>query len=243
LKLFLLNKGISHRLSCPYTPKQNGVAERKHRHIIETTITLLRTAKLPSKFWSYACQTATYLINRMPTVVLHNSSPFEMLFGSSPTITHLRIFGCACFPLLKPYNSTKLQAKTTKCVFLGYATKYKGYLCYHVPTMRMFVSRHVIFDEHQFPYSDLVSTPSNTLQSSPLSSCPVTIINTANSIVSTSSVSPSHPSTTHTLAPSIDSVSPQSITAPLSTSSLLPVAPDISMQSNLDSHGFIPDNL
>jgi len=105
------------------------------------------------------------------------------------------------------------------------------------------MSRHVIFDEHQFPYSDLVSTPSNTLQSSPLSSCPVTIVNIVNSIVSISSVSPSHPSTTHTLAPSTDSVSPQFITAPLSASHLLPVAPDINMQSDLDSHGFIPDNL
>jgi len=183
----------------------------------------------------------------MPIVVLHHSSPFEMLFGSSPTITHLRIFGCACFPLLKPYNRTKLQAKTTRCVFLGYATKYKGYLCYHVPTMRMFVSRHVIFDEHQFPYSDLVSTPSNTIQSSPLSSCPVTIINTKNSIVSTSPASPSLPSTTHTPAPtpapSANSISPQSITAPLSASPLLPMASDISMHSDFDSHGFIPDNL
>ena len=71
----------------------------------------------------------------------------------------------------------------------------------------------------------------------------MTIINTANSIVSTSSVSPSHPSTTHTPAPSADSVSPQSITAPLSASPLLPVAPDISMQFDFDSHGFILDNL
>jgi transposase InsO family protein len=89
LKNFLLDRGISHHLSCPYTPEQNGVAERKHRHIIETTITLLQTSKLPSQFWSYACQTATYLINRMPTTVLHHSSPFEMLFGSSPSLNHL----------------------------------------------------------------------------------------------------------------------------------------------------------
>jgi len=109
--------------------------------------------------------------------------------------------------------------------------------------MRMFVSRHVIFDEHQFSYSDFVSTPSNTIQSSPLSFYPVTIINTTNSIVSTSSVSPSHPFTIHTPASSTDSVSPQSITTPLSASPLLPVAPDISMQSDLDSHGFIPNNL
>ena len=109
--------------------------------------------------------------------------------------------------------------------------------------MGMFVSRHVIFDEHQFPYSDLVSTFSNTLQSSPLSSCPMTVVNIANSIVSTSSMSPSHPSPTPTLAPSTDFISPQSITAPLSASPLLPMAPDISIQSDLDSHGFIPDNL
>jgi hypothetical protein len=135
-------------------------------------------------------------------------------------------------------------------MFLGYATKYKGYLCYHVPTMRMFVSRHVIFDEHQFPYSDLVSTPSNTPQSTPscpLSSCPVPIVNTENSIVSTIPASPSHPSTTHTPvhtpAPYADSVSPQSITTPLSASHLLHVAPDIIMHSDFDSHGFIPDNL
>lgn len=58
---FLADKGISHHKSCPHTPEQNGLAERKHRYIIETTVTLLQTTKLPSKFWSYACQTATYL--------------------------------------------------------------------------------------------------------------------------------------------------------------------------------------
>jgi hypothetical protein len=135
LKQFLLDKGIAHHLSCPHTPEQNGVAERKYKHIMETTSTLLHTAKLPSKFWSYACLTVTYLINRMPTPVLLHKSPFEMLFGSSPELNHLRIFGCACFSLLRHYNHNKLQPKTSKCVFLGYGIKYKGYLCYHVPTL------------------------------------------------------------------------------------------------------------
>ena len=111
----------------------------------------------------------------------------------------------------------------------------------------MFVSRHVIFDEHQFPYSDLVSTPSHTIQSSPLSSCLVTVVNTTNSIVSTNTTSPPRPFTTPTPAPtptpSTDSTSPQSVTAPLSTSPLLPVAPDINIHSDFSSHGFILDNL
>lgn len=38
---FIVNKGIKHQLSCPYTLEQNGLAEKKHRHIVETTITLL----------------------------------------------------------------------------------------------------------------------------------------------------------------------------------------------------------
>lgn len=93
----------------------------------------------------------------MSTPVLHNKSLFEMLFGTYPLLTHLQIFGCACFPLLKPYNTTKLQAQITKCVFLGYVRYYEGCLCYHVRTKRMFISMHVIFDEQNFPCTDLVS--------------------------------------------------------------------------------------
>ena len=50
LKNYLFTKGIVHQLSCPYTPEQNGLGERKHRHIVETAITLLQTAHLPNKF-------------------------------------------------------------------------------------------------------------------------------------------------------------------------------------------------
>ncbi|KAM1135223.1 hypothetical protein TB2_044217 [Malus domestica] len=70
LQKFLKTNGILHQMSCPYTPKQNGLAKRKNRHIVETAITLLQQASLPSKFWFHACAITTYLINRMPTPVL-----------------------------------------------------------------------------------------------------------------------------------------------------------------------------
>lgn len=57
--------GVIHQSSCPHTPQQNGIAERKHRHIIETTRTLLINANVPLKFWGDAVLTAGYLINRM----------------------------------------------------------------------------------------------------------------------------------------------------------------------------------
>ncbi|RVW12197.1 Retrovirus-related Pol polyprotein from transposon RE1 [Vitis vinifera] len=52
---------------CPYNSAQNGRVERKHRHVVETGLALLAHASLPMEFWQYAFQTATFLINRMPS--------------------------------------------------------------------------------------------------------------------------------------------------------------------------------
>lgn len=104
-----MDKGNRHQLSCPCTPEQNGLAKMKHRHIIETTITLLQTASLPLIFLSFACQDVVYLTSRMPIPILNNKPPFEFLFNSIPNINHLKVFCCSSLSLLKPYNSTKLQ--------------------------------------------------------------------------------------------------------------------------------------
>ncbi|KAE8730191.1 hypothetical protein F3Y22_tig00003041pilonHSYRG01077 [Hibiscus syriacus] len=68
-------------------PEQNGVVERKHRHVIELALVLLAQASLPFKFWAYAVVTAVHLINRLPTRVLEGISPFEntsLNFGLNP---------------------------------------------------------------------------------------------------------------------------------------------------------------
>lgn len=154
LQFFLLKHGILHQKSCPYTPQQNGIVERKNRHIVETTLTLLHQSHLPPKFWYCACATAVFLINRMPCTTLKMSCPFELLHKTIP-LEFLRVFGCACFPLLKPYNSNKLQAKTSRCIFLGYAPGYKGFICYNPVSSKFIVSRHVVFNESSFPYHSM----------------------------------------------------------------------------------------
>ena len=53
-KSYLSHHGISCHLSCPYTTQQNGVVERKHRHVVETTVTMLSQASMPSSYWSFA---------------------------------------------------------------------------------------------------------------------------------------------------------------------------------------------
>lgn len=108
---FLQQEGISLRMSCPHTPQQNGVAERKHRHIIEMVRTLLIQSNLPSKFWVDAVFTSIFLINRLPSNTLGGISPFENLFGTIPSYSNLRVFGCLCFPNLTPYTSHKLESR------------------------------------------------------------------------------------------------------------------------------------
>jgi transposase InsO family protein len=157
-KEFLSLKGIIHQVSCPYTPEQNGISERKNRHLRETAVTLLQSASLPPLFWYHACAIATYLINRMPTPVLNMCSPFECLYRQLSPVDMLRVFGCACYPLMTPYRANKLQPKTMRCIFVGFANGYKGYICYNPISHKFIISRHVFFDESFFPYASL-STP------------------------------------------------------------------------------------
>jgi hypothetical protein len=51
---------------------------------METGLTFLGQCKAPLRIWNYAFETSVYLINRMPTFVLVNESPFEYLFQRSP---------------------------------------------------------------------------------------------------------------------------------------------------------------
>jgi transposase InsO family protein len=152
LSNFFANCGITHRVSCPHTHQQNGAVERKHRHIVETGLALLSHANIPLRFWDDAFQTACYLINLLPQLLLKNISPFEKLFHTMPEYNFLKTFGCACWPNLRPYNSHKLQPCSTQCVFLGYSISHKGYKCFHIPTGRTYISRDVIFLETQFPF-------------------------------------------------------------------------------------------
>ncbi|KAM1047539.1 hypothetical protein ACFX2C_026882 [Malus domestica] len=160
-KQFLDTNGILHLVSCPYTPQQNGLAERKHRHIIETTVTLLSAARLPQQFWFHACSHAVFLINRMPCQNLEMVSPYVKLFAQSPSLSSLKIFGTAVYPYLRPYNVNKLQARSDECVFVGYSIGYKGVLCYNRTTQRLLLSRHVIYDENVFPFKKSHSSSVN----------------------------------------------------------------------------------
>ena len=143
-------------------PNRMGVAERKHRHVVECAFTLLSHLKLPRSYWSYAVSTAAHFINRLPTPNLHYQSPWEVLFLSKLDITHLRTLGYVCFPLLRSYDTHKLQPHTTPCIFLGYPAFTKGYICKDPITSRIYIPRHVFFNEAEFyPFQSLPTSPTS----------------------------------------------------------------------------------
>jgi histone deacetylase 1/2 len=152
---FFQRVGITHHVSCPQAHQQNGSAERKHRHIVEVGLSLLANSSMPLKYWDDAFLTATFLINLLPSKVLQFDTPTQKLLGITPNYESLRVFGCACWPNLCPFNKHKLSFRSKQCVFLGYSPLHKGVKCLDVSTGRVYISRDVVFDENIFPFASL----------------------------------------------------------------------------------------
>ena len=93
-QVFLQSKGIISQRSCPSTPKQNGVAERKNRHLLDVVRTFLLESSVPPRFWYEALSTAVHLINRLPSPTTNYVSSFSKLFGHSPLYSDLRTWLC-----------------------------------------------------------------------------------------------------------------------------------------------------
>ena len=149
---FLKINGIIHRKSCPYTSPQNGLAERKLRHILETGLTLLAHSHLSNKYLVDSFLIAVYVINKLPTSILQNKSSYAKLYNKTPNCQKLRVFGSLYYPLLWPYNAHKLNYRSKPCIFLDYS--FAGYKCLDLVTNKAYLSRHVVFDESSFSTKD-----------------------------------------------------------------------------------------
>ncbi|KAI4324119.1 hypothetical protein L6164_023682 [Bauhinia variegata] len=81
-----------------------------------------------------------YLINRMPSKVLGNATPYQILFGQPPSLSHLRPFRCLCYDSILP-NPDKFKTKTFPAVFLGYPFGKKSYKVLNLQSKQLSVSR------------------------------------------------------------------------------------------------------
>jgi histone deacetylase 1/2 len=95
---------------------------------------------------------ATYLINHIASPTIHNLTPMKRIFQQDPDYSILQVFGCACWPNLRPYNSHKLEFRSKRCVFLGYSNLHKGFKCLDISSSSVYISRDVVFGENVFPF-------------------------------------------------------------------------------------------
>ena len=181
---FFESIGIVHESSCPYTPEQNGVAERKIGHLMEVTRSLMFNAHIPNFWWSETVLTAIHLINRLPSEALAFKSPKDLFLHHYPHVQlgpelPLHVFGCVAFIHQSQPGISKLEPRALKTAFVGYSNTQKGYKFYDKRSGRILVTLSATFDEKQFFFQQddesttpdqfqIMSSSSTTLEFCPL---------------------------------------------------------------------------
>ena len=126
-KSLLLKNHIKHETSAPYSPHQNGTAERAWRSIFDMARSLLIDTELPRQFWTYAVMTSAHIRNRCYNPRT-GKNPYECLTGIKPNLSNMHVFGSVCYAYVQ--NTTKLDPRAEKGIFVGYGRSSPAFLVY-----------------------------------------------------------------------------------------------------------------
>ena len=137
--------GTSIDYNIPYTPQQNGKAERFNRSLVEKARSMLSDSNLTKEFWSEAIRTATYIINRSPSTKLPGVTPAEIWYGEKPNVQNFKIFGSVAYTHIPKELRNKFDVKSKKCIFVGYAKT--GYRLWDSEKEKIIISRDTVVDE------------------------------------------------------------------------------------------------
>jgi hypothetical protein len=147
IESFLDEEGIKHEFSAPYSPQQNGVAERKNRTLIEMARTMLDEYKTSDRFWVEAVNTACHAINRLYLHRLLKKTLYELLTGNKPNVSYFRVFGSKCYILNKKARSSKFAPKVDEGFLLGYGSNECAYHVFNKTSGIVEIACDVTFDE------------------------------------------------------------------------------------------------
>ena len=134
-------------MTVPYTPQQNGVAERMNRAIVGATRSMLHDQGLPFFLWAEACNTAMYIQNGSPHKVFGSKTPEEAYSGKKLEVGNFKIFGCLTYSHVPSEKWTKLDPMTEKGIFVGYDEISKSYRIYIPARKHTVVRQDVKFEE------------------------------------------------------------------------------------------------
>ncbi|SCZ92162.1 BZ3500_MvSof-1268-A1-R1_Chr5-2g07675 [Microbotryum saponariae] len=148
---FCKSKGIRRQYSIPYTPQQNGRAERVNLSIVEGVLALLADARLPATFWDEAAAYFVYCKNRCSHSALAKQTPESVWNGQRTTATALHPFGCTAWLTVAPDLRSKLDPKAARVIFTGYDLASKAFRFFDHSINKIVLGRNATFLDDDFP--------------------------------------------------------------------------------------------
>lgn len=144
---YLKERGIVHHTIAPHRHEMNGLAERANRSSADCIRSMLDDSKRPKSFWPYALLYYADIRNFTTNSATDSSTtPYELVHGQKPDVSHLRVFGCDAYIRVPPDTRKKLDAKSVKGIFLGLASNAAYSIL--LPNRTIIKSKDVIFFEN-----------------------------------------------------------------------------------------------
>ncbi|KAJ9522869.1 hypothetical protein QJQ45_023653 [Haematococcus lacustris] len=144
MRSYCSSKGIKQQHSAPYSPEQNGSAERLNRSLQEKARSMLHMSGLAIRNYAEAIRLANLARNMLP-VTGKQVTPLEAFSGVKPDLSFLRVFGATAWVHVPQTSRTKFGAKAVMGKLVGYENGAKAYRV--LVGDRVLVSKDVQFDE------------------------------------------------------------------------------------------------
>lgn len=146
---FYATRGIVQEFSAPYTPEQNGEAERANRTIIETARSMIQSSQLPLEMWAEAVNCAVYVRNRTINSRSRGKTPFELFYGRKPDLSHLVPFGQQVHIKDRSRTKSKFDPKTIEAFVVGYGARVNTYRCLEADSREVVITSDVVPASHR----------------------------------------------------------------------------------------------
>ncbi|CAI7792350.1 unnamed protein product [Closterium sp. NIES-53] len=146
---FVDEKGIVHDLTCPYTPQQNGMAEREMRTAVESVRTMLLHMGVQHHWWHLALRQVVWVRNCLERSTMPpGTTPYQLLTGRKPDLTLARVWGCMVqFMVPVQQRGGKLAPKARWGLHVGVSPESKGWVVLDLTDNKLVTSVEVIFYE------------------------------------------------------------------------------------------------
>ena len=153
---FCKANGTQLNYTIPYTPEQNGKAERFNRSLVDKVRAMTHEANMLKTFWNETVRVAAYILNRSPSAGNPGDEvPARIWYDRKPNISNMRVYGSMAYAHVPKEMRKKFDSKAEECIMIGYSTT--GYRLWSIERQKIIVAKNVIFKENKFYYKNNIT--------------------------------------------------------------------------------------